>query len=312
MHRTRHQRSRQSHYLLLVNQSAGNYSRDKVSDLISAIRSKQGFYTVLSPDSASRMTSMARTNVGLQPARRPLPQAVTRRGKVSAIVACGGDGTFNLAARIAMDAELPVGLLPLGRFNNIAKSLFGTDKPDPGAVVEGNYRTIDVGTIDNLTFFGSLGLGFIPQLAEELQDTKLPRFGFGWSRLAGRTAAKVKLRKSVIKIDSFIFELSPLMINVNLLSYSSGLPLSTSSLADDGHAEVIFDQGSQMGEFATFARQIASGKYYYGSDFHLYRGQIIRIQSRAGRQLYLDGELIKSPTAELAVEILEKKLKVFC
>ena len=34
----------------------------------------------------------------------------------------GGDGTVNLVAQIALKADLPMGIIPLGRFNNIARN----------------------------------------------------------------------------------------------------------------------------------------------------------------------------------------------
>ncbi|MBD3401446.1 hypothetical protein GF420_01015 [candidate division GN15 bacterium] len=312
MRRRRQQRTQKPHYCILVNPTAGGFNDQRVSELITAIRAIDGQYTVIKPDSAQRAWVMARTTVGLRRSRKPLPTAVARRGKVTAIVACGGDGTFNMAARLAAEAEIPIGMVPMGRANNIAVSLLGSDKPNFEPIIKGNYRKVDIGRAGKYSFFGSVGVGFIPSLAEHMADRKPPRFSIGWSRLGNRAAADVGVNRITIKIDRFIFEVSPLMLNVNLLPYSGCLPLSPASIADDGQAEVIFDQGKQMGEFGAFTRQIARGKYVYGEDIQLYRGRVIHLSPVAGRKLYIDGDLVESPDNELPIDITEKAVQVFC
>ena len=178
--------------------------------------------------------------------------------------------------------------------------------------MNGKYRTIDVGLAADQMFFGSIGLGFIPHLAQELEGRKLPRFAIGWSKLAAKVASTVKPVKTIIKIDAFRFELRPMIFNVNLLAYSVGLPLSSASLPDDGHAEIILDRGDSSEEFSAYVRNVFKNKYYYGDAISLYRGADISVQPTKGRTMYLDGELIDLPTEYLEIRISDQKLKVFC
>ncbi len=239
---------------------------------------------------------------------------MSRRGEVTSIIACGGDGTFNLAARGALANDLPVGCLPLGRFNNIAHHLYGEDNPDTAIakIVKGDYKKFDVGTVADQPFFGAVGLGFVPELMNLLAEKRTPRFGIGWSQLAAKAAANVALHKTVIKVDAFRFEVTPMFLNVNLLPYAAGLPFSTASLIDDTQAEVIFDVGASMGDFSSFVRSIYKKKYLYGREIRMFRGKVITIQSTKGRTLYLDGELIQLPTSALTITIGEQQVKIFC
>lgn len=296
----------------MVNPAAGRFDEAVVEKAVSAIRRENGQYTIIKTDSPGRSMAMLRGLLGLRRSRKPLPPPVARRGKVTGIVVCGGDGTFNLTARAAMQAGIPVGILPMGEANNIARSLIGTEEPRVQPVLAGNYRKIDVGRAGRLFFFGSIGFGFIPRLSEELHAHRRPLFGFSWSKLGGRVAAEVELKQMVVKIDAFRFELNPLMLNVNILPWSGGLKLSPVSIADDGFAEVIFDRGRQMGEFSTFTRLIAKEKYLYGEDIQLYRGRVIEVQPGSARRMYIDGEIVEAPSEVLPIEIHEKKLKVFC
>lgn len=314
MPRSRHQKEKQSHLALLVNRKATKFQAKQIENLTAAIKAKGGYYTTFEPDSAMALYKQALAIVQPHKDSPELAPLVAKRGEFTALVACGGDGTFNLVARAAMDSELPVGILPMGRFNDIAQSIYKDDDPKVAIskIVGGDYKKIDVGIAADQPFFNACAIGFLPELAEQLAANRTPRFGFGWSQLGAKAAAAVKLDKFVVKIDAFRFEVSPIMLNIHLLPQAVGLPFATAALTDDGQAEVIFDQGGQLGEFSAITRAIQKGKYLYGTDIRMFRGKNINIQPIQNRVMYLDGELIKLPTTVLAVKIGDKQVKVFC
>jgi len=314
MTRRRHQKEKQSHVCLLVNRSATGYSRRPIDKLTRAIKKAGGYYSVFEPESAIDLLHTAQQVCGLRRWRRTVPQQFDRRGKVTALVACGGDGTFNLVARAALEAELPAGALPMGRYNNIAHSLYGTTDADTaiGRIMRRDYRLIDCATAADQLFFGSIAMGLIPRLARELDNRKPPRFGFGWGKLGARAATEVENKKMIIKIDAFRFDVSPVVLNINLLPYSLGLPFSPASIFDDGRAEVILNFGVDSKSLSSFIGQVYNKKYVYGSEVRLFRGHTIGIQPAKGRTLYLDGELIKLPANLIEIIVGEKQLKAFC
>jgi diacylglycerol kinase family enzyme len=312
MIRRRSQRTKNAHYLLIANESADNFDSGQLDALIGAIRDKSGQYTVIRTDSAEQSMQMASATLGLKRGRRPIPMPVARRGKVTAVIAAGGDGTVNLAGQLAAEAALPLGILPMGHLNNIARSLFDLAEPAVDRIMAARYKKIDTGQIGPHIFLGGIGFGFVPSLARLLADRRPPRLGISWSKLGGQAAAGVQPKPLVIKIDSFRFEVSPLMLSINLLPHIAGLPLSPASVDDDGQAEVIFDRGDQIGEFSGFTRLIVKRKYYFGDAVRLYRGRVIKLLSTAGREMYIDGDIVASPSDELPVTINEKQLKIFC
>ena len=314
MIRKRQRRVKRPHYALLANRAASGYQARAVSKLISAIRSQGGAYTLYEPETATDLLRQAEVAGGLRRATAALPQANARAGKVTALIACGGDGTLNLVARAALKADLPVAHFPLGRLNNFAATFYGTTDPDKAmkSILSSAVRSTDVATAGGLPFFGSVGLGFTAYLVEELQERALPRFGVGWSQLGARVAARVEPKRTILKVDSFRFELQPRLLNVNLLTHSAGLPISPASIPDDGRAEVLFDVAPAAGDFSTFIRLISSRKYLYGDEIRLYRGRVISVQAVKDRRLCLDGEMIQLPTDTLEIKIEDKKLQVLC
>lgn len=262
MKRRRHDKGKHIHYCLLVNRTASEYNQRVVKKLIERIRQKGGYYTVFEPESRAQLYQTAQRACGLRRWFRAAPQQFARRGKVTSLIACGGDGTVNQVARVAAKADLPLGILPMGKLNNIAKSLCGSADPDLAInkIMARNYRKIDTATVAGQMFIGSAGIGFTPEMTELLAGRKPPRFCLGWSGLASKAASAVEMKRVIIQIDAFRFEVHPTILNINLLPYSFGLPLTPLSVPDDKTAEVVFNFGVDTEPFSTFVRQICRKK----------------------------------------------------
>lgn len=313
MIRKRRQKSKRVHLVLLVNEKACNYNSKLVDQLVAMIKSAGENYTVLRPKSALELADAAKAVCGLRRPGRLLPAQFAKRGPVTGVVACGGDGTFNLVARAALRTEMPVGVVPMGRFNNIAHSLYKVCDHTQclEKIMERTYRMIDVGLVAGQPFFGSVALGLTKEMLLALEDRKRPWISMGWSRLAAAAAKITRRRKTVITIDAFRFELSPAVLNIHLLPYALGLPWSSASIFDDGLAEVIIDVSASEKEQATMVSGLSRNKYIYGSSIRLYRGQNIMLQPTKDRLMYLDGELIEIPSNMLEIRVQPQKLKVF-
>lgn len=313
MQRPRRKTEPRRHVCIIVNESTVGYRPEPIERLTAAIRKRGDQYTVIRPRTAHELSDAAHAACGRRRARRLLPPNFERRGRVTSLVSCGGDGTFNLVARAALAADIPIGLLPMGRFNNIALSLY-KDVSVAASIkrLSGReFRLIDVGNVSGQPFFCAIGLGLIPRLTKNLAEQKTPRLGLGWARLVSQAASEIEPKKLVIKVDAFRFEISPTILQANLLSHASGLALSPASLTDDRRAEIIFDVSATRGELGAYARRIHSGKFIYGSNIRLFRGAVVTVQPVQERTLYLDGELIELPTNLIEIKIEEKQLKVY-
>lgn len=306
-------KARKHHFCLLVNKQATNYNEQLIKKLINSILNNGHHFTVLEPNSAFSLYDQAQSAAGLKRHLGVVISQVKKWGNISALIACGGDGTFNLVARAGFKSNLPVAVLPMGKFNNLCQSIYHTIEPNEviNKILAQKIKTINVGKIADQMFFSSVGLGFIPKLQEILEEKKQPRFSFGWSKL-GAEAADVNLpQKTILKVDAFKFETNSKMINVNLLPFSCGISISNASLLDDGKGEIIFDVNVSRKKFGSYLGQIVKGKYVYGSEFRMYRGKSINIEPVVGHNLYLDGEIIKVPSELIEITILEKALKIF-
>lgn len=79
-----------------------------------------------------------------------------------AVVAVGGDGTVNEIAQPLVDSDTPIGILPLGSGNGLARHLGLPLTLDAALkrLFEGTVSTIDSAELNGIPFFCTAGMGF--------------------------------------------------------------------------------------------------------------------------------------------------------
>lgn len=285
-------------YGVVVNPNASDYSKKAIDELIEKIVAKKAnWHTV--------QTSVTRDAI------YQIKKLLQRRP--AGIIACGGDGTVNLVARNMIRRTTALGIFPLGKMNNIFRSLYGEPSGRKAIqhIFSGDHLKIDYGLAGKRFFLGSFGIGLMREMHETLQERRLPRFGIGWSRLTSQVSARVSPKKFHMTIDQFTYDITPIFFNINLLPYSVGLPLSPMSLPGDGCAEVLFDPKGGKSILSGFIRKIHKKNYIFSDDILMYRGKKITISPVAEESIYLDGETWEPGEPDIEIEIFQEKIRVF-
>lgn len=111
---------------------------------------------------------------------RDLPDLARRAAerRPCILAAAGGDGTLNAIAGVAWQRGLPLGVIPLGTFNYVARDLGIPEDPAGAARVlaEGEPRPIAAGFINGRIFLNNASFGLYRRLIEE-RETHKQRFG---------------------------------------------------------------------------------------------------------------------------------------
>lgn len=91
-----------------------------------------------------------------------LATTAARSSAWSAVVAVGGDGTINEVARAMLYQDTPMGIIPAGSGNGLARHLHIPINTTPAIqrLVEGTPVKIDSGLINDTPFFCTSGIGF--------------------------------------------------------------------------------------------------------------------------------------------------------
>jgi len=133
--------------LLLINTQSrkGRESHAQAVELLQG----QGI-EVLEPDPAARQDLHQFSDLILQ-----------NQDQVSCVVVGGGDGSMHAAINGLVRTQLPLGVLPLGASNNLARNLGIPTALEPACKIIGQGRTeaIDVGWVNGVYFLNVAGIG---------------------------------------------------------------------------------------------------------------------------------------------------------
>ncbi len=95
-----------------------------------------------------------------------------------AIVVAGGDGTINAVATACMEVNRPLGILPAGTFNYVARNLRVSTEMSQAVsvIVKGRAQPVDVGEINGRIFLHNAGFGLYTRMLEQ-REQDVRRFG---------------------------------------------------------------------------------------------------------------------------------------
>lgn len=98
--------------------------------------------------------------------------AARARDEGGILVAVGGDGTVNAAAQAALDHGCPLGVIPQGTFNLLARDHGIPDDAQAAAraLLRANAAPVQVGLVNGRLFHLNASLGLYPQLLQDREE----------------------------------------------------------------------------------------------------------------------------------------------
>ena len=212
------------------------------------------------------------------------------------IILAGGDGTVRKVAGELLDKKLPIGLIPLGTANNIAKTLGISGEPKE--IIEAwnskNIKKYDVGRIYGLKkahfFLEGLGYGVFPRLmkemkkqSENLTDSPEKNLKIALEKLHD-IILNCKARFCKIEIDGADYSGKFLLAEVmNTQSIGPNLNLAPFADPGDGALEVILISERQREEFADYVLNKING---------IEQQPIFNILKARNLDIYWEGKLL--------------------
>lgn len=235
------------------------------------------------------------------------------------IILAGGDGTVRKVAGALLEKKLPIGLIPLGTANNIAKTLGITGTVEQ--IIEGwNHKTIkkfDIGRIYGFKkadfFLEGFGYGVFPRLMKEMKNKPEKASAERNINIALETLHDIilssKARYCRITLDGADYSGSFLLAEVmNTQSIGPNLNLAPFADPGDGSFEVILISERQREEFAMYVLNKLNGKEQ-SPIFNILKAKNLEIYWE-GKLLHVDDEIIalKEPV-EIKIKLQEGVLE---
>ena len=216
-------------------------------------------------------------------------------GKVDGVVAVGGDGLVNLALQVVGGTGIPLGIVPAGTGNDIARSL-GLSLADPlGAadlVAWGHTRAVDLGRANGRWFAGVLGAGFDSTVNERANRMTWPR---GRARYNLAILAELRTFRPVpfvLDFEGETWHTDAMLVAVgNGSSYGGGMRVCPDACVDDGLLDVTVLGPISKPEFIRVFPTVYKGTHVDHPAVRVRRTRTVTL-SAAGVTAYADGERV--------------------
>jgi diacylglycerol kinase (ATP) len=157
--------------------------------------------------------------------------------EVDLVIVGGGDGTVNAVLKGMLDTGLPLGILPFGTANDLARTLGIPSDPEAAAaiIIAGRTRRIDVGQVNDQFFVNVASMGLSVELARRMTGNQ--------KRHLGRLSYPLAAIKTVLGATPFTAEVATAERTINLSSlqiavgngvyYGGGMTVYQAAAIDD-------------------------------------------------------------------------------
>ena len=225
----------------------------------------------------------------------------------------GGDGTMHAAAPALRDTSLPLGILPLGTANDLARSLGIPGDPASAAsiILAGRIQAIDLGTVNGIPFFNVARLGLSVAVTKRLTGIMKRRFGMlAYPLAAGLTVIRSPRFHASLVIDGAEMRTITLQIAVgNGRFYGGGNLVEAEAKIDDGVLNVYSLEPRARWRLLFMARAFRAGEHHKLREVRSTECHTLSVATRRPHDVSADGEIVTRTPAEFAV--LRHAVRVF-
>ncbi len=227
------------------------------------------------------------------------------------VIAAGGDGTVNEAARALINTDVALGIIPLGSGNGLARDLgipIDTEKA-LDIIARGHTRAIDYGTANEHIFFCTCGFGFDAFISDRFAD----------DRKRGPLCYVRNVLESVVDFKSDDYELTYddgtirerafILTCANASQYGNEAHIAPGASLDDGKMNVSILKPLNALEIPQTTLQLFTRNIDKNSKMTTLVTRRLRIKRSRSGVMHVDGEPLHADK-EIDVRIFHKGLHV--
>ncbi|WP_180111154.1 diacylglycerol kinase family protein [Acinetobacter sp. YH12136] len=234
------------------------------------------------------------------------------------VVAAGGDGTLNAVAAKLKGTHIPMGILPLGTFNYVARLLnIPLDLIEAAQVIAtGTTRAVHVAQINQHIYLNNASLGLYPLFIQKRERYnqylgRLPLHAYtsGLDVLI-RDRKELKLK---IAVDGKLYPLkTPLIFFGNNQLQLSEMNLRIAQAAEQGKVAGVVVAKSDKLTLFKILWQMIQGKLDQASDVYSFAAdQVVIHSTQTQLTVAIDGEIVKMrPPLHISVQKNALNIKV--
>lgn len=232
--------------------------------------------------------------------------------EVDRIIVCGGDGTVNRALDALVEAGLPVGLVPTGTANDLARSLGIPADPLQAMQIinNGHQRKIDIARVNGISFVNALGMGLGPETTREMDSDEKSTFGVG-AYLLGLLRALRKIPRFNARIESDGLDRKGRYVQItvaNGIHYGGGMTVSDQARLDDARLDVLLVKAKSRWKLFANGLKFKTGFVDNSEVLEHWQCRKIRIETDPALEVTADGEFLTQ--TPLTCEVIPGVLRI--
>lgn len=233
--------------------------------------------------------------------------------KINLVIIGGGDGSVNAAVPGLLDTNLPLGILPLGTANNLARTL----KIPPSVseachiIAEGQVQRIDLGWVNGHYFLNIASLGLSAEINQRVTKHLKRRWGvLAYIATGLQVIWQVRPFGVEIQWNNQSIQVKTLQITVaNGRYYGSGLVIADDATIDDERLDLHSLEIQHWWEILPLIPSAMRGKSVIGRGVRTIEAKEFKLYTKSPYPINTDGERTTQTPAQFRV--LPHRLSVF-
>lgn len=229
--------------------------------------------------------------------------------KPDRLVAVGGDGTVKFVAERAMEANLPLGILPAGSANGMARELSLPDDPEAAldVLVNGEIRAVDVVEINGELCLHLSDIGLNAQLVKHALDNHW-KGKLGYARAALRVLLRRRrlLHLRIQRDGRTVQRVAFMAVLANARVYGTGAAINPDGDLSDGRFEVVLLRRLSFWEIVKMFWRF---RPFDPRKIEIFPTTDVTIQTKRPVHFQVDGEY-RGKVSRLTARVLPGKLRV--
>ena len=240
----------------------------------------------------------------------------------SLVIAWGGDGTINGAGSALAGSSMPLGIVPGGSGNGLARDLGLPRDPAQALAIaaSGRERSIDAGELDGSLFFNVAGIGLDAEIAARIAAPGARRGFSGYIFATLQEMRKYEPEMFEIRIaagdaDAVPFDTQPIerralfVALANSRQYGNGAQIAPRAELDDGIIDVVVVEARPAWAFASRIPAFFRGTLEESADLLMRRATRLSIRAARPIRFHVDGEP-RSGSETLTLRVHPRALRV--
>jgi len=234
-------------------------------------------------------------------------------GAIDAIVVAGGDGTLASQIPRALAAGVPIGLIPAGTFNDLARTLeIPFDVAQACATIAaGHTRRIDVARVNGVYYVTEASIGVSSRLARHQREDEKRRFGLA-AVIANALLMALSYARpfnAEIAYDGRHDRFKAVQLTIANGERFGGFVNVEDAAIDDAWLDLYALEIESVAQALSVAAAVAGGKRRSARGLRTYRSTAFEVRTGRPHHITADGEPAGKTPARF--EVVTKALALF-